>query len=337
MKAKDIKAFYKEVCENLGDNYKIVLEPGRKMKEEWIEYDPVEWELEPSLKKFLNGLQEEKKVELEGKILSVYEYICLHYIYDDNVLYFFRKDASDIENVKYIAVDWYARIVDEKWKKNRMPHSRRVCYEFARFFAKAINELRGDSENCEACIVSDKENLHYFVGLTGKNYSLILDLDDFNAIKDLTRLKLGLTLKGIKLFRDDLGKFQKAIDTFNKDRKEEVPEIVEARKELEGGDKIQYFRKVADILRRYKIDAQGFFEYMRFIIEQEGIKIEKIWKRIQGIREKRHVRCIIFKLNTKTYLLDSVDKSLRMVIKEDLDESVYISNPEENEYSYYGG
>ena len=65
-------------------------------------------------------------------------------------------------------------------------------------------------------MLGDKENLHYVVGLTGKEYSVILDLDDFNKLKDLTRLKLGLTLEGIRLLRDNSGKFQKAIDKFNK-------------------------------------------------------------------------------------------------------------------------
>lgn len=40
----------------------------------------------------------------------------------------------------------------------------------------------------------DIENTHYVVGLTGNNYSVILDQDDFNGIKDLTRLKMGLTI-----------------------------------------------------------------------------------------------------------------------------------------------
>ena len=52
-------------------------------------------------------------MSIEDKILEVYKYICLNYIYDVNVLYFFRKDKSDINNVKYIAVDWYGRIIGE--------------------------------------------------------------------------------------------------------------------------------------------------------------------------------------------------------------------------------
>ena len=42
-------------------------------------------------------------MQLEEKILKLYEYICLNYVYDDNVLFFFRKDLSDPNNIKYIA------------------------------------------------------------------------------------------------------------------------------------------------------------------------------------------------------------------------------------------
>ena len=137
-----------------------------------------------------------------------------------------KKDNSDLNNIKYIAVDWYGRIIDEKWKENRKKHNRRVCYEFARLYAKAINELLKDNHNLEAVMVGDRENLHYVVGLTGNDYSVLLDLDNFNKLKDLTRLKLGLTINGITILRDDFGKFQKALDNFNKDSTKKLIFIV---------------------------------------------------------------------------------------------------------------
>ena len=136
------------------------------------------------------------------------------FLIDDNVLFFFRKDLSDPNNIKYIAVDWYGRIVGNEWEDNRQNHNRRVCYEFARVYAKAIKELLDDNNNLDVFMLGDKENLHYVVGLTGPEYSVILDLDDFNSIKDLTRLKLGLTIKGIRILRDNSGKFKDAINKF---------------------------------------------------------------------------------------------------------------------------
>lgn len=332
-----IRKFYGEVCQTLEGDYKIILEPNRELTEEWIEYDKVKWELDELLQNLVDSLLEDKSLDLEERILSIYKYICLNYIYDDNVLYFFKRDLSDLNNIKYIAVDWYGRIVGEKWIANRKRHNRRICYEFARFYAKAINELLGPNDNFEAFMLGDKENLHYVVGLTGKEYSIILDLDDFNSIKDLTRLKLGLTLKGIKILRDDNGKIEKAINKFNQDRLNELEEVEEAKEKLKGKNTIAYFKQVVNILKSYNIDSQGFCEYMRSIIEGEEIEIEKVWKEVKGDIEKRYARCLIFEFDCKTYLLDSVDKTLEVIDIQELDNKIFIFKPEENEYPYYGG
>lgn len=332
-----IKNFYKELSQELEGDYKIIIEPNRNLTEDWIEYDQVKWELDEPIQSLVNKLLKDNTLNFEEKNLKVYEFICLNYIYDVNVLYFFKRDTSDLNNIKYIAVDWYGRIIDEKWKENRKKHNRRVCYEFARLYAKAINELLRDNHNLEAVMVGDKENLHYVVGLTGNDYSVILDLDNFNKLKDLTRLKLGLTINGITILRDDFGKFQKVLDNFNKDRLDELAEVKVIEEKFKGKDDIKYFKSVIYILKKYNIDSQGFFEYMRAKIEQEKIKIEKIWKEVKGSSERRYLRCLIFSFNYKTYLLDSDEKTLSEVDKEKLDKEAFIFNPEENEYLYYGG
>ena len=164
-----------------------------------------------------------------------------------------------------------------------------------------------------------------------------MDLDDFNNLKDLTRLKLGLTIKGIKILRDTNGKLKEAIDKFNKDKSNELAKVEEVKEELKGKDTIKYFNSIVDILKSYNIDPQGFFEYMRAIIEDEGIEIEKLWKEDVEAEEKRYERCLIFNFDSNTYLLDSIDKSLNIIDKEKLDKTIFIFNPEEHEYPYYGG
>lgn len=337
MNNEHVIQFYNELHQSLDGDYKIILEPNRDLKEDWIEYDQVKWELEEQMQDLVKALSKENTLSFEEKILKIYSYICLNYIYDANVLYFFKKDTTDINNIKYIAVDWYGRIIDDTWKKNRKKHNRRICYEFARFYARAINELRGKDDNVEAFMVGDTDNLHYVVGLTGNEYSVILDLDDFNNLKDLTRLKLGLTIKGIKILRDTHGKFQKVLDKFNKDKLSELTEVEEIKRRLKGKDTIMYFNSVIEILKRYNIDAQGFFEYMRSIIEQEGFEIEKLWKEDIGASERRYERCLMFNFNNKTYLLDSIDKALNEIEREKINEKIFIFRPEENEYPYYGG
>ena len=338
MRDEAIMRFYDEICKSLEGDYKIILEPNRTMTEEWIEYDQVKWTMDESVEKLVNKLKNDNTLSFEEKILEVYNHICLNYIYDANVLFFFRKDTSDPNNVKYIAVDWYGRIVGEKWIENRKKHNRRICYEFARVYAKAINELLNGNDKLEACMVGDKENLHYVVGLTGEDYSAILDLDDFNSIKDLTRLKLGLTIRGIKILRDNSGKLQKAVEKFNKNRPEELPEIEKEKENYKNQiiDIIQYFKNVLKILKDYNIDSQGVFEYMRFIVEQEEIEVEKLWKEVNVLPEKRYERCFTFEMDGELYLMDSVEKKLDKIDKTNL-ENNFVFNPVEKEYPYYGG
>ena len=337
MQDKYIKKFYNEVCQKMGENYKIILEPNRSLDEDWIEYDTVKWEIEDRMKDFIDNLLKNKSISLEEKIIKVYEFICLNYVYDANVLYFFKRDESDPLKVKYIAVDWYGRIVGQDWIEKRKNHNRRICYEFSRFYAKAINILINENSEAEALIVGDRENTHYVVGLTGKDYSVILDQDDFNGIKDLTRLKMGLTIKGIHILRDKKEIFKKVVAKFNKDRLDELKEIEEAKKNLKDKDFIAYINEAIKAVNKYNIDSQGFFEYIRFLIEESGIKIEKIWKEDKKAEEKRYERCLYFEFNGKTYLLDSINKSLSVINLEYLDRDLFVFNPSENQYEYYGG
>ena len=337
MRDEYIYKFYNEVNQALEGDYKIILEPNRDIQEDWIEYDQVKWEMEEGISKLVERLLKESSMSFEEKILEVYKYICLNYVYDANVLYFFKRDDSDINNIKYIAVDWYGRIVGKDWIEKRQKHNRRICYEFARFYAKAINVLLDGNDKLEAFMLGDKENLHYVVGLTGDEYSVILDLDDFNSIKDLTRVKFGLTIKGIKILRDESGKFKQAVDKFNEGKREELAEIEEAKKNLKNKSLIEYFNNVAQILKNRNIDAQGFFEYIRAIVENEGIKIEKIWKEDKIAPEKRYERCIIFEFDGKTYLIDSIEQAIIQIEKGDLDKNVFVFNSAENIYPYYGG
>ncbi len=337
MKDEYIYKFYDEVNQALEGDYKIILEPNRNIQEDWIEYDTVKWEMEDGINKLVEKLLKETSMSFEEKVLEVYKYICLNYVYDANVLYFFKRDDSDINNIKYIAVDWYGRIVGKDWIEKRQKHNRRICYEFARFYAKAINVLLDGNDRLEAFMLGDKENLHYVVGLTGEEYSIILDLDDFNSIKDLTRVKFGLTIKGIKILRDESGKFKQVVDKFNEGKRDEIEEIEEAKKNLKDKNLIEYFNKVAQILKNKNIDSQGFFEYIRAIVENEGIKIEKIWKEDKIAPEKRYERCIIFELDDKTYLIDSIEQVIFQTEKENIDTKVFVFNSAENEYPYYGG
>ena len=331
MNKKYIERLYKEVEEQLDEEYKVVLEPSTNIKEDYVELDCINWELEDTMVELVDSLKNNNKLTLEEKILEVYKFICLNYIYDDNVLFFFKKRKDDEGNTYYIAVDWYGRIIDKNWIEKRKTHNRRICYEFSRFFAKAINILIGNRDDIESFIIGLKDNTHYVTVISGEDYSAILDLDDFNKIKDLTRLKTGLTLDGIRILRDDKNILRNAIDKFNESRKQTLIEKGNIK------EKIEYFNKAINTIKEYNLDSQVFNEIMKKIIEDEKIDTDRLWKLEAEVPEKRYVRCIGFEYESKKYIVDSVLQKMFCENDPDYDETSYIINPEEQFYEYYGG
>lgn len=331
MNKKYIERLYKEVEEQLDEEYKVVLEPSTNIKEDYVELDCINWKLEDTMVELVDSLKNNNKLTLEEKVLEVYKFICLNYIYDDNVLFFFKKRKDDEGNTYYIAVDWYGRIIDKNWIEKRKTHNRRICYEFSRFFAKAINILIGNRDDIESFIIGLKDNTHYVTVISGEDYSAILDLDDFNKIKDLTRLKTGLTLDGIRILRDDKNILRNTIDKFNKSRKQTLIEKGNIK------EKIEYFNKAINTIKEYNLDSQGFNEIMKKIIEDEKIDTDRLWKLEAEVPEKRYVRCIGFEYESKKYIVDSVLQKMFCENDPDYDETSYIINPEEQFYEYYGG
>lgn len=331
MNKKYIERLYKEVEEQLDEEYKVVLEPSTNIKEDYVELDCINWELEDTMVELVDSLKNNNKLTLEEKVLEVYKFICLNYIYDDNVLFFFKKRKDDEGNTYYIAVDWYGRIIDKNWVEKRKTHNRRICYEFSRFFAKAINILIGNRDDIESFIIGLKDNTHYVTVISGEDYSAILDLDDFNKIKDLTRLKTGLTLDGIRILRDDKNILRNTIDKFNESRKKTLIEKGNIK------EKIEYFNKAINTIKEYNLDSQGFNETMKKIIEDEKIDTDRLWKLEAESPEKRYVRCIGFEYESKKYIVDSVLQKMFCENDPDYDETSYIINPEEQFYEYYGG
>ena len=331
MNKKYIERLYKEVEEQLDEEYKVVLEPSTNIKEDYVELDCINWELEDTMVELVDSLKNNNKLTLEEKVLEVYKFICLNYIYDDNVLFFFKKRKDDEGNTYYIAVDWYGRIIDKNWIEKRKNHNRRICYEFSRFFAKAINILIGNRDDIESFIIGLKDNTHYVSVISGEDYSAILDLDDFNKIKDLTRLKTGLTLDGIRILRDDKNILRNTIDKFNESRKQTLIEKGNIK------EKIEYFNKAINTIKEYNLDSQGFNETMKKIIEDEKIDTDRLWKLEAESPEKRYVRCIGFEYESKKYIVDSVLQKMFCENDPDYDETSYIINPEEQFYEYYGG
>lgn len=214
----------------------LVLDPNGKYKNneqlnEDVVYDKADWKIPESVSTWVNELEKKSMFSTEEKILLLYQKLCKDYTYDDNLISYIRKSDDDT----FLLPDWYGRDVDSSWEENREQHNRRVCFELSRYLVTALNELLKNQEGYNTCILWDKGLTHYFVALTSKEYSITLDLDDFNNIKDLTRIKAGLTAEGIKIWEDENNKFKNVLDKFNENKAkysiEKIDEDINAKKQ----------------------------------------------------------------------------------------------------------
>ena len=78
MNKKYIERLYKEVEEQLDEEYKVVLEPSTNIKEDYVELDCINWELEDTMVELVDSLKNNNKLTLEEKVLEVYKFICLN-------------------------------------------------------------------------------------------------------------------------------------------------------------------------------------------------------------------------------------------------------------------
>ena len=259
----------------------IVLDPNSeqidlKSIDDNIIYDKANWKIPEKLSKFVKELSQNKTISDEDKILLIFEEICKDYV-------------------------------------------------LSRYLARALTELFKNNNDYNICIHWNKNLTHYFVGLTCEEYSISLDLDNFFNIKDLTRLKTGLTAEGITVLEDKENKFKKALDKFNENRSEQaIKNISDQLGETEHTDykpkseneDITFLRKALEILtKKYNIDSQGIFEYIKEIVDIRlgSNEREKIWKRLDGNTKEstRYIRCLVVNIENKKYLIDVDEKILR--------------------------
>lgn len=326
--------YIQQVNSFYGRKHLVVLDPGKESTIEdsdEIVHDTVKWELSDVLKAKIAELTADNSKSDEDKILGVYEAICQNYEYDDNLTFHIRKNYENGVVTSYSVGDWYGRTPDEEWQKNREGHKRRVCYELSRYLAKSLEELFKDNDSLTPCILWDSDNIHYFVGLIGDDYSATLDLDDFTGIKDLTRLKTGLTAKGIKIISGNSDcKLTQAVERYNSDKEES--EIVALGGNKPAVDSIDFLKEVMNVLvDRYNIDSQGFFECVKTISDNIGVKRGKVWKKLEGFTDKntRYIRCLVIDDGTgKKYLADSDKRDLVEIDEKGLPREKFITKPE---------
>ena len=303
-----------------------------------INIDRDNWTIPNDLQIFIDNLYKSSD-RIEEKILKIYIKICENYTYDDNVLSYIQKNDDET----FFLPDEYGRSPDRVWKENRKKHKRRNCFEISRILAKSIQEIlkkSGKYGDYDVCILWDEAVTHYFVGLVCNEYCIALDLDDFTQIKDLTRIKTGLTIEGIKILDDPSYKFFYALKKYNDGRTKNAKNNIEKRrKEYEqehnikrsgeeifdmgnmNSDDVQFLKYAIQILKEdYNLDSAGVFEYLKEIIDTKisAKSRKKVWKKVEneagtGIR---YTRCLIVKIDDVQYIIDTTKDKVDEIFRE---------------------
>ncbi len=224
-------------------------------------------------------------------------------------------------------------------ERKQKKHNRRTCYEISRILAKSISEifrLSGNSKNYDVCVIWDEANTHYFVGIDNNDYYVSLDIDDFTQIKDLTRLKTGMSLEGIKILEDSSGKFEETLKKFNNGKSKIAKDHIQKKLEQEHKEDIEtsinssepddltFLKYTIQILKEeYNIDSAGIYEYLKEIIDTKmgaGFR-KKVWKEVKtnSGTGKRYTRCLIVSIDDIPYMVDVTKNELNEIFHE-LDE-----------------
>lgn len=332
---KKLEEFNELVTMNKGERDIVVYNPKwtENESDEFITKDLVEWKMTPETEEYVKKLLSNFHMSDETRIISLYEELSKKYVYDDNLISYIQKVRDGL----YTVPDWYGRQIDEVWENNRKNHNRRVCFELAREFAAGLNEIFKDNDDYNICILWDIEQTHYYVGLTCSEYSLTLDMDDFSGIKDLTRLKAGLTLEGIKIMpgTDKNAVFRSELQKYNERREKSGYNLIKNERfisdNIDEPEQIGFLRKAMEFMTEdLKLDSQGVFEYMKELIgcSLGGKAREKIWKKIPGDEtDTRYIRCLLVNKDGETYLIDGDSKEVRLFDKEEFEKEDRIYLP----------
>ena len=281
-----------------------------------VAIDADEWIVPDELHPFIYDTAKED-CSVEEKIIKVYQKLCTDYTYDDNVLSYIKKNDDE----SFYLPDDYGRDTDEKWKEQREKHNRRNCFEISRILAKSMIELFEKMKNkkdYDVCIIWDEAVTHYLVGLASNDYFVTLDLDDFNQIKDLTRMKTGLTLDGIVILEENSNKFKNALDSVNANKEKdsqdaimiEIPNIDNTVSEetIQSND-LKFIQYTVQILKeKYNLDSAGVFEYVKEIIDLKLGRTARhtYWKEIEESKGigARYTRCLTVSIEDTEYVVD---------------------------------
>lgn len=321
-----------------GKSFRIFGNPGDLN----VAIDADEWILPDELRPFIEETAQEES-SVEEKVIKIYEKLCMDYTYDDNVLSYIKKNDDET----FFLPDSYGRNTDQNWKKKRQKHNRRNCFEISRILAKSLIKLfetLKNKRNYEVCIIWDESVTHYLVGLVSDDFCVTLDIDNFNQIKDLTRMKTGLTLEGIIILDESSDKFKTALAKANTNKESdsldaiiaEMPNIdSNVSEETIQLDDLKFIQYTIQILKeKYDLDSAGIFEYVKEIIDLKVGRVARhtYWKEIEESKGigSRYTRCLVVCIEDTEYVIDVTQNNSNKIFRKFSNDDVFISSKEMN-------
>lgn len=290
-----------------------------------------EWTLSPEIyKEVYSGMQQD--FSLEEQAMHIYCKLCQMFLYDEGYMY--RDKVSKVN---------YESTFSKEHLESLVPGSKITCYDFARVFAKMVNELEGD---IEAVMISEGMNAgHFFAGFYTDKVSAELEpvniLGSKDPTNDLMRAKNGMNIKGIRIISDREGTLKRAVETvypqilgkaplsikgfvqeLKQTPREEIPNDVET--------KLQSF---IEVMKSNNISGNEFVQTLEglrrskffgteidcaYIGQVEGEGEQKRYRRKLLLRQKMQDNTEEEKMNSALYLIDSESLDLSLCSREDI-------------------
>lgn len=268
-----------------------------------------EWNINEELYKSIFQNMPEGLI-LEEQAIYIYYKLCEGLVYDEG--YFYKNRIED---------NRYENIFSKEHLESIKLGSKITCFDFARVFAKLVNEL---DENIEAVIIAEGENKgHFRTGFYTDKVSVMLEAVNIRSGKanDLMKAKNGVKLEGIKIISDREGIIEKALNKVGKlifgvrqvSIYEYVTDLIEKSIEEQSSGFEEKLKSFIDVMKENKISGNeavqtfNIFDRMDFF----GENIDKVFL---GRREyqngKANYKRMILMRNRenscyKYYLLDS--------------------------------
>lgn len=163
-----------------------------------------DWKMDEGIRDYIYK-DMDPNYNLEEKIAFIYLKLCLILEYEESYLLF-----DDIKSV-------YKKDIMEAITLNN-PFV--LCSDFSHIFTKLSNEYDGVDARSVRCGTDDRVHEYIIIFFKGKNYYVTFEpVETHGNFNDMTAVKLGQDLEGVKIINDETNSFKKTIDKVYSDLK----------------------------------------------------------------------------------------------------------------------